>query len=66
VWKAVWGLLFLWSLCVFGCVSVAVEGCICVRDCRGLDLCKVGIVGFSVGDECEGGRSSLGENGRGW
>jgi hypothetical protein len=29
------------------------------RDCRCLDLCKVGIVGWSVGDECEGGRGSL-------
>jgi hypothetical protein len=30
---------------MFGCVSVvAVEG-VCVRDCRGLQLCIVGIVG---------------------
>jgi hypothetical protein len=24
----------------------------CVRDCRGLGLCKAGIIGWSVGDEC--------------
>jgi hypothetical protein len=53
----VWGLLFLWSLCVFGYISVVVEEGVYVRDCRGLGLCKVGIVGCSVGDECEGGSS---------
>jgi hypothetical protein len=52
-------LLFLLSLCVFGYISVVVEEGVCVRDCRGLGLCKVGIVGCSVGDECEGRRSSL-------
>jgi hypothetical protein len=31
----------------------------CVKDCRGLGLCKVGIVGWSVGGEYEGGRGSL-------
>jgi hypothetical protein len=36
VGKAVWGLLFLWSLCVFGYISVVVEEGICDRDCRGL------------------------------
>jgi hypothetical protein len=55
----VWGLLFLWSLCVFGYISFAVEKGVCVRDCKGLGLCKVDIVGCSVGDECDGGRGSL-------
>jgi hypothetical protein len=59
VGKAVWGLLFLWSLYVFGYISVVVEEGVCVRDCRGLGLCKVGIVGCSVSDECEGGKGSL-------
>jgi hypothetical protein len=57
--KAVWGLLFLWSLCVFGYISVIVKEDVCVRDCRGLGLYKVGLVGCSVGDECEQGRGSL-------
>jgi hypothetical protein len=43
---------------VFGCISVVVEGA-CGRGCRGLGLCKVGIVSWSVGDECVGGRGSL-------
>jgi hypothetical protein len=58
VGKAVWGLLFLWSLCVFGYISVVVEEGVCVRDCRDLRLCN-GIVGCSVGDEYVGGRYSL-------
>jgi hypothetical protein len=57
--KAVWRLLSLWSLCVFGYISVVVEEGICVKDCRGLGLCKVGTVGCSVGDKCKGGRGSL-------
>jgi hypothetical protein len=52
-----WGSWFLWSLCVFRCISV-VEGA-CVRDCRGLGLCKVDIVGWSAGGECVGVRGSL-------
>jgi hypothetical protein len=37
--------LVLWPLCMFGCISaVVVEGA-CVRDCRVLVLCTVGIVG---------------------
>jgi hypothetical protein len=48
------GLLFLWSLCVFGCISVIEEG-VCVRDCRSLVLYKVGIIGCSVDNECEKG-----------
>jgi hypothetical protein len=32
-------------LCVFGYISVVLEESACVRDCRGLGLCKVGIVG---------------------
>jgi hypothetical protein len=59
VGKVVWGLLFLLSLCVFGYISVIVEEDVCVRDCRCLGLCKVGIVGCLVCDECEGGRGSL-------
>jgi hypothetical protein len=55
----VWGCWFLWVLCVFGCISVVVVQGACVRDCRGLGLCKVGIVGLSVGDECVGGRCYL-------
>jgi hypothetical protein len=43
-------------LYVFGCISVVVLEGACVRDCRSLGWCKVGIVGWSVGDECEGGR----------
>jgi hypothetical protein len=43
---------------VFGCISVVVEGA-CVWDCRNLGLCKVGIVGWSVGDECVGEKDSL-------
>jgi hypothetical protein len=68
VGKAVWGLLFLWSLCMFGYISVVEDG-VCVRDCKSLGLCKVGIVVWSVGDECEGRKGSLvsglGKNGRG-
>jgi hypothetical protein len=45
-------------LCVFGCISVVMEGA-CVRDCRNLGLCKVGVVGWSAGDECVRGRDSL-------
>jgi hypothetical protein len=53
------GLLFLWSLCVFGYISVVVKEGVCVRDCRDLGWCKVGMVGCSVGDEHEGRRGSL-------
>jgi hypothetical protein len=49
----------LWSLCVFGCISVVLVEGACVRDFRGLWLCRVGIVGWSVGDECVGGRGSM-------
>jgi hypothetical protein len=51
--------VFLWSLCVFGYISVVAEKGVCVRDFRGLGLCKVGTVVCSVGDECERGRGSL-------
>jgi hypothetical protein len=54
-----WGLLFLWFLCVFGYASVVVEKGVCVRDCCGLRLYKVSIIGSSVVDECKGGRGSL-------
>jgi hypothetical protein len=53
------GYWFLWSLCVFGHISVVIVEGACVRDCRGLGLCKDGIVGWSVGDECVGERGSL-------
>jgi hypothetical protein len=43
---------------VFGCISVVVYG-VFDQDCRGLGLCKVDIVGWSVSDECVGGRGSL-------
>jgi hypothetical protein len=43
---------------VFGCISIVVEGAF-VRDYRGLGLCTVGIVGYSVGGEYVGGRGSV-------
>jgi hypothetical protein len=46
-------------LCVLQYISVVIEEGVCVRDCRGLGFCKVGIVGCSVGNECEGSRGSL-------
>jgi hypothetical protein len=51
-----WGLLFLWSLCVFLYIFVVVEEGVSVRDCGCLGLCRIGIVGCLVGDVCEGGR----------
>jgi hypothetical protein len=45
------GCCFLWSFFVFCYTSVVVVEGACVRDCRGLGLCKVGIVGWSVDDE---------------
>jgi hypothetical protein len=48
----------LWFLCVGGCISVVVEGAY-VRGCRGLGLCKVGIVVWSAGGECVSRRGSL-------
>jgi hypothetical protein len=44
---------------VFGYISVVVVKGDCVRDSRGLGLCKVGIVGWSVDDECVRGMCSL-------
>jgi hypothetical protein len=38
------GCWVLWPLCVFGCISIVVEG-VCVRDCRGVGLCTFGRVG---------------------
>jgi hypothetical protein len=38
------GCWVLWLLCEFGYISVVVVWCACVRGCRGLGLCKVGIV----------------------
>jgi hypothetical protein len=48
------GCWVLWPLCVFGCISVVVAG-VFVRDCRGLELCKIGTVGYLAGVECVGG-----------
>jgi hypothetical protein len=39
------------ALCMFGCISIIVEGS-CVRSCKGLRLCTVGIVSYSAGGEC--------------
>jgi hypothetical protein len=50
--------VFLVPVCVWVYFCYCRRGC-CVRDCRGLGLCKVGIVGYSVGDECEAGRDTL-------
>jgi hypothetical protein len=44
---------------VLGYISVVVVEGACVRDCRGLQLYKVGTVGWSAVDECVGGRGSL-------
>jgi hypothetical protein len=45
-------------LCLGVFLLFVVEG-VCVRDCKGLGLCKVSIVGRLAGDECEGGRGNL-------
>jgi uncharacterized membrane protein len=44
--------------CVFAYISVIVHEDVCVRDFRVWGLHKVGIVGWLVGDECEGERDS--------
>jgi hypothetical protein len=44
---------------VFGCISVVVVESDCIRDSRGLGLRKVGIVGWSAGDEWVEGRGRL-------
>jgi hypothetical protein len=44
---------------VFGYISVVVVLGAFVKDCSGFGLCNVGIVGWSGGDECVGGRGSL-------
>jgi hypothetical protein len=59
VWEAARGLLVfvvLVCVCVYFCCCS--RGCLCYG-CWGLGLGKVGIVGWSVGDECVGGRGSL-------
>jgi hypothetical protein len=35
----------LWAFCVFGCISVVVVEGTCVKYCRWMGLCIVGIVG---------------------
>jgi hypothetical protein len=40
---------------VFGCNCFVVVNGGCDRDCRGLGLCKVGIVSWSADGECLGG-----------
>jgi hypothetical protein len=44
---------------VFRCICAVVEKGVCVRDCRSLELCTVGRVGYSVGSECVGGRANM-------
>jgi hypothetical protein len=44
---------------VLGYISIVVIEAVCVRDCRGLGLCRVGIVGWSVSDECVRVRGTL-------
>jgi hypothetical protein len=53
------GCWFLLSSCVFIYISAVVVTGACVRDCRGLGLCKFGIVVWSVGDDYVGGKCSL-------
>jgi hypothetical protein len=53
--EALWGLLVLVCVWVHFCCNVRSY----VKDCRGLGLCKVVIVGWSAGADCVGGRSSL-------
>jgi hypothetical protein len=45
--------------CVCLGVFVAMEEGVCVRDCRGLEPCIIGTVGYSVGDEHEGRKGRL-------
>jgi hypothetical protein len=56
--NSVVGAVFVVLVCAWY-ISVVVEEGVCVRGCRGLGLCKVGIVGWSVGDECDRGRDTL-------
>jgi hypothetical protein len=41
------------------CISVVVVEGTCIWDCRGLGLCLVGTIGYSVGGECVGGRGNV-------
>jgi hypothetical protein len=52
---------FLWSLCVFGCISVVVEGACVVSGVAGSCGCiqLVQWAGQSVGCECLGGKGSV-------
>jgi hypothetical protein len=43
------------SVCVTMQFSYS-EGCLCVRDYRGMSVCMVGTVVYSVGGKCGGGR----------
>jgi hypothetical protein len=43
--REVWRLLGFGPLCVFGCLYGVVVESACVRDFRGLGLCRVGTVG---------------------
>jgi hypothetical protein len=55
----VWSLMvFVVLVCVWVYFCCCSRGC-CVRDCRGLGLFNVGVVCWSAGDECVGGRGSL-------
>jgi hypothetical protein len=44
---------------VFWCSSTVVVEDACVRDCRGLGVCMVDTIGYSVGGECVQGRSNV-------
>jgi hypothetical protein len=57
--EALWGLLGFVALVCVRYISVIVVQGACVRDCKWLELCKVGIVSWSAGDECVGGWCSL-------
>jgi hypothetical protein len=59
VGEAVQGLLVSVVLVYVGYISDVVVESAFVSNCRELGLCKFGIVCWSAGDECVGGRSSL-------
>jgi hypothetical protein len=44
---------------VFGYISIVVVEGACVSDGRGLGLCTLDTVGYLVGGECVGGRSTV-------
>jgi hypothetical protein len=42
------GFWVLWPFCVFGCISLVVVKGASIRDCRRLQVCRVGTVGCWV------------------